>query len=282
MWFVLALTISFPLLALIFSLITIFLRYQSRNQNFGIYSLKTREFKAIYCLFLALLFFNLPLWSDWREARHIRHHLQRRPFVLVMRNHHPDLYQELRLAVEKEGIKSSSKYIYAALSKMYERWLRSLPYAEDEAIMRFVRLRYSQTNFLSQSGNDKACLFMNLPRPISVFEQSYLNYFENNAAYLEESMNLMFEGIDFSRLLSYPDRRWAMLENSKIMNKLDQEFNLEQKQPFPDYNGCEYQKAFYLELLNYTDEEIGKILRWIFLRELEQYDFLKNERKEVG
>ena len=282
MWFALALLLSFPLLALIFSLVVIFLRLKNRNQLFDFMVLKTREFKVIYLFFLALLIFSLPLWSDWREARHIRHHLQRKPFVLVMRNFHPDLYKELRRNVEKEGIKSSELHLFSALSKMYERWLRSLPYAEDEAIMRFLRLRYSQTDFLSQVADDDYCKFMNLPRQISEFGEKHLNYFKTKISYLEESMSFIFADIDYTRVLSYPDRRWAMLETNKIMDKLNQQFKVEIPKTFPDNYGCEYQKNFYSELLNYSDSEISKILRWIFLREIEQFDRDKSEREKMS
>ena len=276
MWFSLLLALLFPLLAFGFSLITLRLRLLNRNQIFSKYSLKTREFKIIYLLILALLFFSLPLWSDWREARHIRHHLMRQPFVWLMRDFHPDLYKNLQNEVEKKGIENSNELLFKSLSEMYERWLRSIPYTENEGIMRFLRLRYAQADFLSQIGDDDVCIYMNLPKKISEFDNRFMDYFKNNISYIEESMSLIFADIDFSRVLSYPERRWAMLETTKIMDNLNQVFKITIPKQFPDYNGCEYQKNFYLELLNYSDDEIGKIIRWLFLRELEQFDNEKN------
>lgn len=236
-------------------------------------------------LYALILFFAMlissPMIEHFYQDYKSKKFLKSKPFAEIIRRYHPDLYQDLWATIKRRQQMNSNDALDNALEESLKelniRWIRALPNSSTDAIMNFLRYRYREAEILGKE-HDNLCKRISEPNKYN-FSAEQMTLMKENPENISEAMQAVFATSQMQFSIPYSDRRFAHRENNKILNKLNQE--LEQAAaPFADYYGCEFQKAYYISLLEYSDTDIAKILRWTISREIETYDKQQAKNKE--
>lgn len=214
----------------------------------------------------------IPLLVKWRNEVRVRHYLHNLPLVTVMQTYRRPIYEQLRDRVEAEGI-DDIEVVERSLEKAIEElrlaWIYAVPYASTDAVMRYIRYRYDEVSLLAEQGNNELCLYISSPNNHQTSQED-VTFMQKNAPYIRDAMIMVFTSFDIKNRLSYLEKRTAKRRYDSLLQKLDKKYNLEQTQ-FASERDCQYQKDFYLNLLNYSDTDMTKIMRWAILQQIEAF-----------
>lgn len=226
----------------------------------------------IRCVSIALgvtMLSCIPMLMQWKRELQVRSVLQPLPLVAEIRQYQPQVYDELRLEVLENGLEV--EMVNAALDKATRKlrvnWLRSVPYASTDAVMRYIRYRYDEATLLAAQGDDSRCVMIGTPNDED-FSLADVRFMQKNAEYIHDAIDMVFDTMDSSHHPSYLEQRIAAQKYDEITQQLNKQFNDGINESFADKHGCEYQRAFYLRLLELSDEEMSKIMRWSLLHQI--------------
>lgn len=270
MWFAAALLIAFPLAAYGMAIGIARARRGRIDPDSDKASLEVRFIRRSAALLTAAMLICIPMLCQWYQEQRIRQTLQPLPLVDIMRRYQPAIYEDLVADIQTHGLTDDNvqRALTDAASKLRIAWISAVPYASTEAVMRYIRYRYDEANLLMQQ-DDSACIGIGIPKEDG-FNLKDVEFMQKNAPYIKDAMIMVFTSTDENRL-SYLDQRYGQRHYALILDSLNQSFGVN-AQPYADYQGCRYQKAFYLHLLDYSDSEMSKIMRWSILKMLNEGD----------
>ncbi len=270
MWFGLFLLLLFPLLA--YGVVRAI--WWLRNADYDPDSCEEKQGHFSFVRWGALylgagMVLCIPLVVQWREDMRLRMALLQQPLVLVMERYHPQIYYDLVKTVSESELQGEAldNAVLEAVIRLRQEWAREVPYASLDGVAQFVRYHYHESAVLAKE--DETLCAQLKRKEIPPIDPREVRFMQNNEHYISEAMVATFDSVDFHRRLNFLDQRFASENALKIRQKLAKEFALPEASSVQAPTGeayrtrsCSYDKAYYLALLDYSDSEMAKIVRW--------------------
>lgn len=215
---------------------------------------------------------GLPIMKVWKDEWDIRQMLHQEPMMNVMREVSPALFEHLIDQIYQQKLVGAplEAMIYRATQDLRETWMRLVPSASNEALVRYVRYRYDEVSRLALI-NNQLCTRLDFDGARRINEE-VIDFMRDNQEYSEETMQIAFDTADPLRQQDSLEKRQAELLFEHLTEQLNTALNQQSSMLSAPMPNCTYQKAFYLSLLELQDTEISKIMRWMLSRQILAYD----------
>lgn len=269
MWLGLFLLILFPFLAYAVARTIWYCQYDQRDPDSNDLPQQS-HFIVLASLYLGIgMVLSIPLIVQWQRDHQLRVTLLEQPLIVLMAKYQPQLYQNLLNAIRqnaRQNTQNDQEIVLKSILKLREQWFREVPYASTEAITRFIRYRYDEAALLGKQ-DQKLCALLD-QRSLDDLASSHGEFMLTNSGIVKEAMRLVFSTADPRRRLSYVEQRYAAKQSRLIHEQLAKTFQINESSVIAPQNeaymqqSCRYQQAYYLALLDYTDQNMEKIVRW--------------------
>lgn len=180
--------------------------------------------------------------------------MDKNPIISAMRYYQPDLYLSLAEKLDS-GLSSKDKQaaIQGAIVTFRNDWVNKVPYANSDAMMRYVRYRYNESAYLHKKG------MVNCADHSDQLTQLKNDFMLNNAISVRDAMQATVKINPMEIPLSSIEKRYGDHRIAEIKRKI------QEQAPDISEKSCQFYEDFYLALLSYPDEILHKIIRTLLL-----------------